>query len=502
MRRGAAPQREEGDGFVALAPIPWTLTLSRTTLIRQRMMDQVPSPEVPIGTVLAGKYRVERVLGQGGMGVVVAARHLHLDQTVAIKLLRRDRTADTTAVERFLREARAAACIESEHVARVFDVGILDSGTPFIVMEHLAGTDLASKSSRSTSPSDVVDWVLQACEAIAEAHLRGIVHRDLKPSNLFLTDRVGGRPVVKVLDFGIAKALGSQPDEERALQTQTLAVMGTPRYMSPEQMRSAKHVDARTDIWALGAILFELLTGRPAFDGESLPELCSMVAVDPVPSLCDLRPDIPEGLERAIRWCMEKSPDDRPQTVAQLAAALAPFGSDEASAAAARIERVMGVGSATMVTGDTPAADAPDTATGWGATASGPARSKPWLAVAAVLATIVLGAGGAVWWFATPGSDGTSTAESAPLAASSPAAFEVASPPASVTQPESADPRDSGPTASASASATPAQRPPQVKNTPPSTQPAASQPVRGKPPQPVPSTPASDLDDEPLLDRQ
>ena len=204
------------------------------------------------GEVLLGKYVVEKVLGMGGMGVVVAAHHLQLDERVALKFLLPDAAANPQVVARFLREARAAAKIKSEHVTRVFDVGTMENGSPFLVMEYLDGQDLAAliASSGPCAPDVAVDYVLQACEAIAEAHAAGVVHRDLKPHNLFLSRRADGSPCVKVLDFGISKATASPA----AAMTSTAAMMGSPLYMSPEQRADARDVAPRSDVWALGII--------------------------------------------------------------------------------------------------------------------------------------------------------------------------------------------------------------------------------------------------------
>nr|HMR07207.1 serine/threonine-protein kinase [Polyangiaceae bacterium] len=215
------------------------------------------------GDILAGKFRVEKLLGSGGMGMVVAAHHLQLDEPVAIKFLLPEALTNAAAVGRFAREARAATKIKSEHVVRIIDIGSFDSGEPYIVMEYLNGQDLSQLlAARGPLPPDeVAEYILQACEAIVEAHVLGIVHRDLKPANLFVAARMDGTPLVKVLDFGISK-VSTGPDLSL---TETSALMGSPLYMSPEQMASAKSVDARTDIWALGVILYELVTGKPPF---------------------------------------------------------------------------------------------------------------------------------------------------------------------------------------------------------------------------------------------
>jgi eukaryotic-like serine/threonine-protein kinase len=239
---------------------------------------QIPG-NVQVGDVLAEKYRIERILGVGGMGVVVQATHLDLEQRVAIKWMLSQVSSHGESVGRFLREGKAAARLTSEHVARVMDVGRLDGGEPYMVMEYLQGQDLSNviKTEGPRQPELAVDYVLQACEAIAEAHAQGIVHRDIKPSNLFLTRRADGTPLVKVLDFGISK-LSSKPGEEAvASMTSTTALLGSPAYMSPEQMRSAKNVDTRCDIWALGMVLYELLAAAPPFEAETLAGLIAAI---------------------------------------------------------------------------------------------------------------------------------------------------------------------------------------------------------------------------------
>lgn len=303
-----------------------------------------PQSPVKIGEVLAEKYRVERVLGVGGMGVVVEATHLDLQKRVALKFMLKG-TGDPggEAVARFMREGRAAAGLHSEHVARVLDVGRLDTGEPYMVMEFLEGRDL-SDLIRGDGPQPVdraVSYVLQACEAIAEAHARGIVHRDLKPSNLFLTQRADGVALVKVLDFGISKVARAQGDHAaEASMTNTRAILGSPSYMSPEQVRSSKNVDARTDIWALGIILYELLSAKPPFDADSLPGLIAAIISDrPVP-VSSRRSDLPPGLATAIMRCLDKDPDKRFESVAAFARALEPFAEPEDVALVTRIVRM------------------------------------------------------------------------------------------------------------------------------------------------------------------
>jgi serine/threonine-protein kinase len=282
--------------------------------------DGMPDAAPPPGTVVGGKYQVERVLGRGGMGVVVSAVHLQLGERVALKFLLGAMAKQPEYVERFLREARAAVRIKSEHVARVLDVGTLPDGEPFMVMELLVGQDLHKVSHRRgpLPVNDAVEYVFQACSAIAEAHRLGIVHRDLKPGNLFLTSRSDGSELVKVLDFGIAKSTDST---DQAL-TATGDVLGSPLYMSPEHIRDARHVDGRSDIWALGNILYTLLAGRPAFVAPSSAGTLAKIIADPVPPLSSTRPDIAPELEAIVSTCLEKAPERRFQHVEDLTTAL------------------------------------------------------------------------------------------------------------------------------------------------------------------------------------
>jgi eukaryotic-like serine/threonine-protein kinase len=283
---------------------------------------------IKVGQEIAGKYRVEHVLGVGGMGIVVAARHLELDELRAIKLLHPAELGNAQAVARFACEARAASGLHSEHIARVFDAGRLEDGVPYFVLEHLEGCDLL-KLSKSRGPLPLVEaalYIVQACDAVAEAHAAGVIHRDLKPANLFLTHRTDGSPCVKVLDFGIAKRIGGRCSSG---MTRTTDVMGSPLYMSPEQMRSTRDVDGRTDVWALGAILYKLLTGVSPFEACNVAELYSSILErDPSP-LSTYRPDIPEAVEKIIARCLRKDREERPECVLDLAAALAPFIPEE-----------------------------------------------------------------------------------------------------------------------------------------------------------------------------
>ena len=258
------------------------------------------------GQTLAGKYLVEEVLGIGGMGVVVSAKHIQLDQKVAIKYLLPAALLNPEVVERFAREARAAAKIRGEHVARVIDVGQFDDGAPYMVMEHLEGHDLA-KHLELHGPlpiEDAIRYLLETCEALAEAHGAKIVHRDLKPSNMFLATQPDKSAIIKVLDFGISKT----GDAPTAALTKTSALMGTCFYMSPEQLTNPKGVDHRSDIWSLGVILYELLAGRPPFLGESVPEIIGGILSNQPESIRTLRAEVPFGLEVVIGKCMQTKP--------------------------------------------------------------------------------------------------------------------------------------------------------------------------------------------------
>jgi eukaryotic-like serine/threonine-protein kinase len=274
------------------------------------------------GSILLGKYRVESVIGQGGMGLVLKVSHLELGEDLAVKVLLPEAAANPEVKGRFLREARSAARLRGEHVARVTDVGVLPDpiGLPFMLMEYLRGLDLSDEIARRITfpPGEAVDYVLQACEALAEAHAQGIVHRDIKPANLFLTSRPDGTPLVKVLDFGISKA----PPSPNASVTKTEIVMGTPGYMSPEQMKAARDVDARADIWALGIALYEFLSGRRPFGGDSYSAILLAAATEPP---APMNPRVPRALQAAVLRCLEKDRRSRFQSVAELASALAPF---------------------------------------------------------------------------------------------------------------------------------------------------------------------------------
>jgi len=290
------------------------------------------------GEILGGKYQIIELIGVGGMGFVVSATHIELGEKVALKFLRSDCLANRDLVARFAREARASVKIKSEYVARVFDVGTMPDGSPFIVMELLEGRDLYEivQQQGPLSIKQAVEYMMHACEALATAHAVGVVHRDIKPENLFLSRQPQGLDIVKVLDFGISKVAltGSGYDSKTPL-VQTLMPMGSPVYMSPEQLRGLD-TDSRTDIWSLGCVLFELLAGHAPFNAPSLTLLTAMILEQSAPPLRSVCPDAPPALEAAIARCLEKDPARRFQNVGQLALALYPFAPRRARLSAER----------------------------------------------------------------------------------------------------------------------------------------------------------------------
>ncbi len=338
---------------------------------------------IAVGDVVGGRFRIDSILGTGGMGVVVAATHLELGHRVAIKFLRDEMAGNPTIVDRFLREARAVVHLRTEHVCRVTDVGRTSDGAPYIVMELLEGVDLQHVVARQPLPPPLaVSYVVQTCVALAEAHAAGIIHRDLKPANLFVTRRLDGTPLVKVLDFGIAKALA----DTGAHLTHTQGAMGSPGYMSPEQLQSARDVDIRTDIWALGVTLYQLLSARLPFTGTTPAEIAVRVATDP-PAPLDVEP----RLRAIVMRCLEKPQDRRYPDVAALAAELAPCG-DPATATLVPTIRALArrpgayatpMPSGPQQTGATMATAVPLTAAR--------ARRRRWPIAAGVLAALVAG---------------------------------------------------------------------------------------------------------------
>ena len=292
------------------------------------------------GDVVGGKYRIEKVVGRGGMGVVYLAHHLVLDQRVALKLLLVDPAQGNDTVERFLREAQAAARLRSDHVVRVMDAGALDTGHPYLAMEYLEGCDLAELLSlEGPQPyQETADYMLQALAALAQAHTAGIVHRDLKPANLFLAVREDKSNILKILDFGISKQKG---DRSHLKDLTGQAVLGTPVYMSPEQLRSSKNVDPRADLWSLGVVMYELLTGEVPFDGDGPGEVFAAVLEKTPSSPRTHRPDLSAEWEHVVMRCLQRNPDERWQNAGEMARALVPLGTGRWSHLATGIRQAL-----------------------------------------------------------------------------------------------------------------------------------------------------------------
>ena len=371
---------------------------------------------VTVGQIVAEKYQVDSVIGQGGMGVVVSAHHIDLDQKVAIKFLLADVVQHTDAAERFRREARAAARIQSDHVVRVLDVGVLPDGVPFMVMEHLEGKDLGALMSGGErfSVEEAVGYALEALDAVAQAHRAGIVHRDLKPANLFLARRPDGSHRIKVLDFGISKSLADSTDNGMRL-TSTTTLIGSPLYMSPEQMQSARDVDARADIWSLGAIVFEMLANRPPYQANTLPQLCQQLLTADPPRLRELRPDVPEGVESVVARCLMRNINERWQDVKDISAALKPYSPRHQS------QRPASYSSPVLPSELDPSSDEldaveqqPGTLDPWGNTQARKQRSKNRLLVAVPLALLAVGMVAALWVMRSKVDSTTSTNAAVP----------------------------------------------------------------------------------------
>ncbi|HET9955385.1 MAG TPA: protein kinase [Polyangiaceae bacterium] len=282
-----------------------------------------PVPVPRTGQLVDGKYRIERVLGRGGMGTVLAAFHQELGHRVAIKLLHH---AGSSAATRLLREAQACAQLANDHIVRAFDFGRLPDGTTFLVMEYLEGQDLSRLIAVGPVPyAEASRYVYEACAALVEAHAAGIVHRDLKPANLFLVTRANAKPTIKLLDFGISKLMSPEAQDAASTLTSTGALLGSPLYMSPEQIRASKDVDARTDIWSLGVILYELLTGRPPFMAPTLAALSVAIATDAAPRPSTRHAGLPAALDEIVLRCLSKDRSARFPSAAALAAALKGF---------------------------------------------------------------------------------------------------------------------------------------------------------------------------------
>lgn len=337
------------------------------------------------GELFAGRYLVDAELGRGGFGAVYAARDTLLDRPVALKVLARG-ARDPETLARFLQEARSAAALASEHVVSVHDIVVGDDGAPFLVMELLRGADLHDElADHGPMPvATAVDLVLQAALGVAHAHARGIVHRDLKPRNLFLARRADGTRVVKVLDFGMARWASSE-------LTASGAAIGTPRYMAPEQLRSSRAVDARADVWSLGVVLYELVTGAPIVDADTPLQFAAQLLVDPHVPLQVRRPTLPDGLARVVDRCLAKDPAARFGDLAGFAAALAEFASD-ARALPARIAHVLGSGRGADLA---PTVQRPGAAAATPGTA--PVRRRRALVAGLLVSVAVVGAAGWRW---------------------------------------------------------------------------------------------------------
>lgn len=340
---------ERPDGFpsaVELADAVERAALEHRALRDQRSVGRDREWIPAAGAIIAGKYQVEGLLGRGGMAAVMTAIEQSTGRRVALKLMPPRATKSRAAVERFLREGRAASAVASEHVVRVLEVGQSDEGVPFIVMEQLEGVTLGRllKKRGALPVAEALHYVLQACVAVAECHAMGIVHRDLKPENLMVLGEPGTSGLIKVLDFGVSKSDWLE-QAARLRLTGTADVLGTPTHMSPEQVRSSKTVDARTDIWALGVILYEALTGVPPFLAENLPALCAAIVSDEPRPPRELRPELPAALEAVILRCLEKHPDARPFSVRTLAELLAPFAADAGGVA---VDKIRGVAEASV----------------------------------------------------------------------------------------------------------------------------------------------------------
>jgi eukaryotic-like serine/threonine-protein kinase len=320
------------------------------------------------GEIINDKYRVERLLGVGGMGAVAQATHLLRKAPVALKFMTPEIAARGSYVERFINEAVAASRIDSEHVVKIFDVAQLPDGTPFLVMEYLEGMDLAEVLAQDGDPGlasvpRCIHFAVQILRGLQLAHDAGIIHRDMKPSNCFVIEREGEADFVKVFDFGISKL--QQADDVKLTQTNSL--LGTPLYMAPEQARSAKLVDHRTDLYAVGVILYELLTGKPPFYSEdSFAALMIMIATDEAVALTELRPDIPPQLAAVVHRAFARDPNDRYQSAFELSEALAPWCDDRShaviDAARRRAARVTGLPATLLSPGQSTPAEAPTAA--------------------------------------------------------------------------------------------------------------------------------------------
>lgn len=461
---------------------------------------------ISIGDVIADKYRIDQVLGKGGMGLVVAAEHIQLQERVAIKFLRLEGDTAPEFQTRFVREAQVSAKLRSEHVVKVRDFGMLDDGTPYMVMEYLEGVDLRKllKQFGKLPVETALGYVAQACEGLAEAHAIGVVHRDMKPSNLYLTKRPDGSDLVKILDFGVAKMVqGTDHDELTAAGM----LLGSPRYMSPEQLKGAKDIDGRADIWSLGAIMYELLVGRAPFLAQTTAALCMKILGNEAPvAMSSERSDITPELEAVIMQCLERNADDRVPDVGVLCTKLAHAAhSANLEAAAKRVVAVLerramqqtgtystlssaeskGIATSGPATGslsiDVRSASGVASAASW-SSADGQSRKRTY-AVAGIAGALVIGAG--VLFAAFRGTTEPATGTAPPSATPPP----VASP--APTEPATQQPTASAPPVTATATASEAAPSATAEPTPDKKRPpvyGGGPIVKGKTPPPPPTT--------------
>ena len=417
------------------------------------------------GAMIAGKYLLGEVIGVGGMGVVLAGEHVELQQPVAVKLLLPRVALYPGARDRFVREARAAARIPGEHAVRILDVGTTEDGVAYMTMERLEGSDLSALlQQRGQLPAtEAVDFVLQAIEGVSAAHAVGVVHRDLKPSNLFLAQRKGGRSIVKVLDFGISKTLTGSDAVAMQTLTDPNAPIGSPQYMAPEQIVDGRSVDARADLWALGVILYELLSGQPPFDAASISHLFVKILHEPQRPLSEMRPDLPEALVGVIAACLTKDPGLRVASCAELRRLLLPFASERMRARLANAHDAEGEGEAPIASSPRAAFNSVPASASTDAFRAtelqGEARgrgSKPGLVAAAALVLAAAAVFAALRTGSAPPPGGGPTVATTAAASTPPPSVMPAQ---SATAASAADPPDAASSAPTSASGEPAVSP-------------------------------------------